>query len=66
MHDHRHATVEELQAALDTWVVEYNTERPHRSCGGRPPAERFTLAERSIVAVDEPTVVVPPVGRDAG
>ena len=42
----------ELQAALDGWVVEYNTERPHQSCGGRPPAERFALAERSIVAVD--------------
>ena len=60
-HDHRHATVEELQEALDGWVVEYNTARPHQSCGGRPPAERFALAERSIVAVDSTTepVVVP-------
>ncbi len=33
-------------------MVEYNTERPHQSCGGRPPAERFALAERSIVAVE--------------
>ena len=59
VHDRRHANLEELQAALDRWVVEYNTERPHQSCGGRPPVERFALAERSIVAVEEPVVVVP-------
>ena len=32
-HDHRHATVAELQAALDAWVNHYNTERPHQSLG---------------------------------
>jgi hypothetical protein len=61
-HDRRHASVEELQAAVDAWVVEYNTCRPHQSCGGRPPAERFALAARSELAVvDEPleTVVLP-------
>jgi transposase InsO family protein len=51
-HQREFATIGQLQAALDSWVVEYNTERPHQSCGGRPPAERFALAERSIVAVD--------------
>ena len=51
-HQREFATIRELQAALDSWVVEYNTERPHQSCGGRPPAERFALAEPSIVAVD--------------
>jgi transposase InsO family protein len=34
-HDRQHATIEDAQAALDAWVVEYNTERPHQSCGGR-------------------------------
>jgi hypothetical protein len=42
------ASIAELQAALDGWVHEYNTARPHQSCGGRPPAERFALAERSL------------------
>ena len=42
------ATIGELQAALDGWVLEYNAERPHQSCGGRPPIERFRLADRSI------------------
>ena len=46
-HQREFATIGQLQAALDAWVVEYNTERPHQSCGGRPPAERFALAERS-------------------
>jgi hypothetical protein len=48
--DRAHATVEELQAAVDGWVVEYNTDRPHQSCGGRPPVERFALAEQSVAA----------------
>ena len=43
-HDYRHATVEELQQALDAWVVHYNTERPHQALGMRPPIERFQLA----------------------
>jgi hypothetical protein len=40
------ARTPEFRAALDAWVSEYNTVRPHQSCGGRPPAERFSLAER--------------------
>ena len=44
VHDRRHATLEELQAALDVWVEEYNTLRPHQALGMRPPIERFQLA----------------------
>jgi len=50
--DRMFATVDELQAALDAWVSEYNTARPHQSCGGRPPVERFRLAERSLIPDD--------------
>jgi transposase InsO family protein len=50
--DGQHATLAELQAALDAWVADYNTARPHQSCGGRPPAERFRLADRSITPDD--------------
>ena len=35
-HDRRHATIEALQAALDSWVLHYNTLRPHQSVGMRP------------------------------
>jgi hypothetical protein len=54
--DYRFATVEELQEALDSWVAEYNTSRPHQSCGGRPPVERFRLADRSLVPDDSAAV----------
>jgi transposase InsO family protein len=46
--DRTFVTLPELQAALDGWVSEYNTERPHQSCGGRPPIKRFRLDDRSI------------------
>jgi hypothetical protein len=61
-HDRAHPTVDELQAAVDAWVVEYNTDRPHQSCGGRPPVERFALAEKGIAAA-QPDVAAQPVSR---
>jgi transposase InsO family protein len=57
--DRQFATVEELQAALDGWVDQYNTARPHQSCGGRPPIERFRLADRSITPDDSAIAPVP-------
>jgi hypothetical protein len=57
-HDRRHHTIEALQAALDAWVTEYNTERPHQSCGNRPPAERFALAAGRDLVVVEDTVSI--------
>jgi transposase InsO family protein len=69
-HDRQHTTIEEVQAALDGWVIEYNTDRPHQSCGGRPPVERFALADRSLVVVDDVAMPTPrrPVvaGRPGG
>jgi hypothetical protein len=49
-HDHTFATVAERPAALDAWVAEYNTARPHQSGGRRPPIERSRLAEASPAA----------------
>ena len=60
--DRMFATIGELQAALDGWVTEYNTARPHQSCGRRPPIERFRLASRSITA-DDSAVAEPLPGR---
>jgi transposase InsO family protein len=56
------ATVPELQGALDAWVEQYNTARPHQSCGGRPPAERFALANRDLTA-DSSAVAAGPAPR---
>lgn len=35
------ADVAQAQAAVDAWVVEYNTRRLHQALGMRTPAERF-------------------------
>jgi transposase InsO family protein len=60
-HDHQHATIAELQAALDAWVAYYNTERPHQALGMRPPIDRFRLAapqlDPAVEAVLEPALV---------
>jgi transposase InsO family protein len=60
-HDYKHATVAELQAALDAWVNHYNTERPHQALGMRPPIDRFRLASPELAAgveaVLEPALV---------
>ena len=70
--DRLFATIGDLQDGLDAWVAEYNTARPHQSCGGRPPIERFRLADRSLAADDsaaaEPAPSRPsvPARRPAG
>jgi len=53
LNDRAWATIGEAQAAVDDWVVEYNTERPHRSCGGRPPAERFSARGETVAIAAE-------------
>ena len=34
-------TLATAQQAIDVWIAEYNTDRPHQSLGGCTPAERF-------------------------
>jgi transposase InsO family protein len=41
-------SVEALQAALDAWRKEYNTDRPHQSLGMAFPASRFTPASSPL------------------
>jgi hypothetical protein len=59
------ATIAELQEALDAWVGEYNTARPHQSCGRRPPIERFRLANRSLAADTTAAAEPPPPAAPA-
>jgi transposase InsO family protein len=54
--------IEDMQAALDVWVADYNHEREHQSLGDVPPIRRFELARPASlevidgdVAVDEQT-----------
>ncbi len=68
-HDRVHATIPEAQAALDQWVVHYNTERNHQSVGDRPPKERFELAAARVEAAEvteQPAEVPTPSGRPPG
>ena len=44
-------TIEETQAALDAWVVDYNNEREHQSLGDVPPIRRFELARPASLEV---------------
>jgi Integrase core domain/Mu transposase, C-terminal domain len=64
--DRLFTTLEELQDALDGWAGEYDTARPHQSCGGRPPAERFALAGQPLAADTTAAEPVPPPARPAG
>jgi transposase InsO family protein len=49
----RFATIEETQAALDAWVVLYNTQREHQSLGDVVPMRRFELARaRDVDIID--------------
>ena len=64
-------TIEELQGALDAWVVDYNNEREHQSLGDVPPVRRFELARPTSLEVidgdvaldEEPHPVTKVVGR---
>jgi transposase InsO family protein len=44
----RARTVEALQAQLDWFRGYYNTDRPHRGIGRRPPAEAFAARPKAI------------------
>jgi transposase InsO family protein len=44
-------TIEDMQAALDVWVADYNNEREHQSLGDVPPIRRFELARPASLEV---------------
>ena len=54
-----------LQTILAEYEAHYNTTRPHQSCGGRPPAGRFRLADRSVAPDDSAAAPSPPAAPAA-
>lgn len=60
-------TVEQAQAAVDAWVADYNTNRPHQALDDKlpvTPAERFRPrpeAERELVETWLPAALVPAI-----
>jgi transposase InsO family protein len=64
-------TIDEMQAALDVWVTDYNNDREHQSLGDVPPIRRFELArpasleviDGEVAVAEEPQPVKKVVGR---
>src|SRR5262249_59884707 len=62
------ATIEEAQAAIDTWRKEYNADRPHQSLGMAFPAARFAPATGQALPLRVPAELdrLKPAQRTAG
>jgi transposase InsO family protein len=43
----------DAQAAVDTWVTEYNCDRPHQSLNMEYPADRFARSQQTRQAAEE-------------
>ena len=61
--DQSFETIEDMQAALDAWVVDYNNEREHQSLGDVPPIRRFELARPVTLEVIDGEVVADPIDQ---
>ena len=69
--DKSFGTIEDMQAALDVWVLDYNNEREHQSLGDVPPIRRFELArpvdleviDGGVAPQEEPQPVKKIIGR---
>lgn len=53
--DRTFRSIEVAQAALDAWVADYNTERPHQSLEMATPVSRFRLEPTAKDATSVPT-----------
>jgi hypothetical protein len=51
---HQTASIEDAQAAMDTWRKQYNTDRPHQSLAMGFPAARFTRASSDVLGLRVP------------
>lgn len=51
-------SIDDMQAALDVWVADYNNEREHQSLGDVPPIRRFELARPASLEVIDGDVAV--------
>ena len=51
-------SIDDIQAALNVWVADYNNEREHQSLGDAPPIRRFELARPASLAVIDGDVAV--------
>ena len=56
------ATIEDAQAQLDAWVVEYNEQRPHQGIGNVAPIERFRLRSTKPAKTASDVSILDPAG----
>jgi transposase InsO family protein len=63
LNEQRFATIDDAQAAIDTWLTTYNTERPHQSLGMLSPLSRFHDGRAPEVIEVEP---LPSVASEVG
>jgi transposase InsO family protein len=56
--DNSFDSVDDMQAALDVWVLDYNNERDHQSLGDVPPIRRFELARPASLEVIDGEVAI--------
>ena len=54
--DRAFASVQALQAELDEWVHDYNTERPHQALDMATPAQRFWREDPAAVSALRPVM----------
>jgi hypothetical protein len=66
LNDHSHfGSLQTAQDAIDVWVTEYNSDRPHQALNGHAPvtpADRFTPqpdARRELIDLWLPPAVIP-------
>ncbi|MDQ3659610.1 MAG: IS481 family transposase [Actinomycetota bacterium] len=51
-------TIDDMQAALDVWVADYNNQREHQAVGDVPPIRRFELARPASLEVIDGDVAI--------
>ncbi len=56
--DHGFESIDEMQAAVDGWVADYNSEREHQSLGDVAPITRFELAKPASLEVIDGDVAI--------
>jgi transposase InsO family protein len=54
------ASIEDAQAAVDTWRKEYNTDRPHQSLAMAFPSARFTRSAPGVLGLRIPAELTRP------
>jgi len=56
LNEHWFVTMAHARRVIESWRVEYNTERPHSSLGDRTPTEYAALGEGVPLTADSKSI----------